>query len=192
MIAAIILAAGSSSRMGRPKALLPYAGTTFLGRILDLYSGSGVGKIVVVLWKDDEALRAEIPAGDATAVFNLRPEGGQISSLVAGIAAVESLRPSAIVVHPVDHPAVAAATVRGIVSSALVHPGRIVVPVCAGRRGHPVVFPSSCFRELQTVPPGQGARTVTRANSSMVLEMETEDEGILKDIDTPEEYARLR
>jgi len=191
MIAAIILAAGFSSRMGRAKALLPLAHTTYLGHILDIYRGSGVGQTVVVLGRDAELIRTEIPAGDAVVVLNSRPEGGQISSLILGIEALETICPTAVIVHPVDHPAVASVTVRRILSAASIQPGKIIIPVCAGRRGHPVVFPSSVFDELKNVPPGQGARAVTRARAGEILEVATEDEGILTDIDTPEEYERF-
>jgi len=191
VIAAIILAAGSSSRMGRPKALLPIAHTTFLRHILELYRDSGVGRTVVVLGKDSGTVGAEFAGTDAKIVVNPRPEGGQISSLLVGLRVLEPLAPSAVIVHPVDHPAVTAATVGQIVDSAITRPGKIIIPVCAGRRGHPVVFPSGVFEELKNVPSGQGARAVTRSHRSDVVEFETEDEGVLTDIDTPEEYERL-
>ncbi len=191
MIAAIILAAGSSSRMGRPKALLPLGHTTFLRHILDLYRGSGVVQTVVVLGEDSGSISPEIAGADTRIVVNPQPEKGQISSLLAGLESLEPLAPSAVVVHPVDHPVVTAGTIRHIVSAALIRPGKIIVPVCAGRRGHPVVFPSGVFGELKRIPPGEGAHVVTRAHTADLLEIETGDEGTLRDIDTPEEYERL-
>jgi molybdenum cofactor cytidylyltransferase len=191
MIAAIILAAGSSTRMGRPKALLPIGHTTFLRHILDLYRDSGVDRTVVVLGKDSGSVGAEFAGADAMIAVNPRPEGGQISSLLVGLKALEPLSPPAVIVHPVDHPAVTAATIRQVVDSALTRPGKIIIPVCAGRRGHPVVFPSGVFRDLERVPSGEGARAVTRSRSADVLEIDTEDEGVLTDIDTPDDYERL-
>jgi len=178
--------------MGRPKPLLPYGRTTFLEHILGLYTGSAVGKTVVVLGRNPGPPRPDIHPEGTIVVFNPHPERGQISSLVAGIEALESHNPSAVIVHPVDHPAVTSASVRRIVSAALLHSGKIVIPVCGGRRGHPVVFPSKFFGELKCVPEGQGARAVIRARNSEIHEVETEDPGILTDIDTPEEYERLR
>jgi len=150
-----------------------------------------VVQTVVVLGEDSASIRAEIAAADTRIVVNPQPEKGQISSLLAGLEALEPLAPSAVIVHPVDHPVVTGGTVRHILSTALVRPGKIIIPVCAGRRGHPVVFPSGVFGELKRVSPGQGARVVTRAHTADLLEIETGDEGILTDIDTPEEYERL-
>ncbi|HLF13314.1 MAG TPA: nucleotidyltransferase family protein [Bacteroidota bacterium] len=192
MIASLILAAGDSVRMGRPKALLPVDGTTFLGRILDNYRALGTGKIALVLGKNAPAVLAEIAAHDIEVVINPRPEQGQLSSLLAGIGALRPHDPAGVIVHPVDHPMVGIGTLRLVVSAALLHVGKIVIPTCRGRRGHPVVFPSTLFGELAKAPLSVGARAVTRSRISDIVEVRTGDEGILTNIDTQQEYARLR
>lgn len=178
--------------MGRPKALLPVDGTTFLGRILDNYRALGTGKIALVLGKNAPAVLAEIAAHDIEVVINPRPEQGQLSSLLAGIGALRPHDPAGVIVHPVDHPMVGIGTLRLVVSAALLHVGKIVIPTCRGRRGHPVVFPSTLFGELAKAPLSVGARAVTRSRISDIVEVRTGDEGILTNIDTQQEYARLR
>jgi molybdenum cofactor cytidylyltransferase len=196
VVAAIILAAGKSERMGRPKALLPIEDSTFLERILKLYAGSAVGRVVVVLRGDGGPVPQDpIPVnpspGRILTVANPDPEGDQLSSLLAGIAALEPFHPAGAAVHPVDHPLVLPGTVELILDAAARNPRSIVIPVCRGRRGHPVVFPSGLFGAMKKIPPGMGARAVLRDPGADVVEVVTDDAGILADIDTPEDYERI-
>lgn len=192
MIAVIILAAGKSERMGRPKASLAIGDSTFLETILDRYDDPGIGRIVVVGRAGAEPLRFDPGEGKVGAVTNPDPRGDQLSSLLAGIDAVEPSGPAAVIVHPVDHPLVSRATIATILAAALRAPGTVIVPLCGGRRGHPVLFPRELFPALRNVPPGGGARAVIRDPRTRLLEIETGDGGILADIDTPEDYERLR
>ena len=192
MIASIILAAGDSVRMKRPKALLPIDGTTFLGRILDNHRALGTGRMVLVLGNNAGAVLAEIPGDDFEVIINPHPENGQLSSLLAGLEAVRPQGPAGVIVHPVDHPMVRVDTLRMIVSAGLLHAGKLVIPTCRGRRGHPVVFPSTMFAELANAPLPVGARAVTRSRVADTVEVPTGDEGILMNIDTQDDYERLR
>ena len=103
MIGVIILAAGDSLRMGRPKALLPIDGTTFLGRILDNYRLLNAGTIALVLGADAPAVARAISTDDLTVVINRHTDRGQLTSLLEGLAALPSCDLSGVIVDPVDH-----------------------------------------------------------------------------------------
>lgn len=192
MISAVILSGGASTRMGRDKALLTLEGTTFLRRIIRLYTESPVGGIVVVLGPDADRARNEIAGEDVVVVVNPNTAGGQISSLNVGIETFGDSDTGGVIVHPVDHPMVSGATVRALLDAATANPDSIILPVCEGRRGHPVYFPGTIFRDLKNTPAGTGARAVIGAHDSEIVEIETTDRGIHINIDTEEEYDRVQ
>ena len=122
MIPAIVLAAGKSSRMGRPKALLPIgpSGETFLTRILHVLRGGGIPRTFVVIGGDAGAVRASLPPGDGTfsVVENRHYEHGQLSSLLAGLsAAEENDNVDAAMVTLVDLPLISETTVRAVLEA---------------------------------------------------------------------------
>jgi molybdenum cofactor cytidylyltransferase len=195
MIAAVILSAGESSRMGRPKALLPIEGVRFIEKIVTSLKSSKVGDILVVLGHDAEELRQKIADLPIEVVINPDYKRGQLSSLVAAIRSLDS-SPNAenmdgILVHLVDHPYINPTLVDLMIDRFYETKALIVVPRYRGRRGHPVVFSRALFSELLDAPLDQGAKAVVHAHRKDTLEIETEDEGITIDIDTPEEYGQL-
>lgn len=192
MIDAIILAGGASARMGRDKALLTLGGTSFIRRIIRVYAEAPVGQIVVVLGPDSEKVQEEISHEDVVVVENLNPAGGQISSLNIGIGSLEGRETAGILAHPVDHPLVSSDTILALLKTASANIGSIVLPVCDGRRGHPLYFPAAVFQELREAPPDAGARAVVRAHANGIIEVRTDDRGILADIDTQEDYERVQ
>src|SRR5574341_1476816 len=140
MIVAIILSAGESSRMGRPKALLPIGGVTFLERIVSAFKASKAGEVVVVLGHNADAIRAKVAHLPARFVINPDYARGQLSSLHAAIRALDAERTDGILVHLVDQPFVDAALVNRMIDEFYRSNKGIVVPVYKGRRGHPVLF----------------------------------------------------
>lgn len=198
MIAAILLAAGESRRMGSPKALLTVENTTFLGRILETLATAPtpeIGTIRVVLGSRANDIReasASVFSRFASRVEVLENpmwRKGQVSSLRAGLEGLESTGAEGALVALVDHPFVTTATVAAIAAAWRAEPRRIVIPTFRGRRGHPVVFPRALWPELRTSPDQVGARAVVLAHHREILELPVEDEGIVKDIDTREQYA---
>ncbi len=187
-VTAVILAAGRSTRMGSPKALLPLAGTTFLGRLMRVYDRLAL-PLRVVLGPDWEAMVDQQPVPEQALLVNRRPEMGPLSSLRI---ALEALSPdtSGILLHPVDHPLVAEETIRRLVQAHIEQPGKILIPVFVGTPGHPTLFPSRLFRELREAPLEEGARSVVLADSARIVRLDTEDAGVLRNIDTPEDYDR--
>lgn len=191
--AAVILAAGLSSRMGRCKALLTCRGVSFLRGLCDRLSAAGIEDRWVVLGPASTAARDTLPADwpDARVLFNPAPERGMLSSLHL---ALQALPPAIawLLVAPVDHPAVRTETLRLLVQAADAAPGNaIVLPRSDQRRGHPVVFGRALFPELLALPADQGAREVVRRDPARVREIAVEDPGVWRDVDTPADYEEL-
>jgi len=198
MIPAIILAAGQSSRMGQPKALLAAGsdGGTFVGRLARALLDGGVADVLVVGRPDDEALRAEVQRiGDAGAavrlVINAHPDRGQLSSLLAGLNAADRPGVTGVLVTPVDAPMILPATVRVLLAEFSAAPHAIVRAAFQGRHGHPVIFARRHFDDLRHADPSVGAKAVIRAHAGSVLTVDVSDPGVIQDIDGPDDYARL-
>jgi CTP:molybdopterin cytidylyltransferase MocA len=196
MIVAVILAAGESSRMGQPKALLPIDGVRFIERIVTALKSGGVAKIVVVLGHNAEDMRQKIEDLPVTIIINPEYKKGQLSSLQAAIRHLENVPANdgididGVLVHLVDHPYVTPDLVKLMIQRFQETKKCIVVPCFQGRRGHPVLLARALFSELVAARVDQGAKAVVRAHRDDTLEIDTEDEGVLIDIDTPEEYRQ--
>jgi molybdenum cofactor cytidylyltransferase len=191
MIIAVVLSAGESSRMGRPKALLPIDGETFIGRIVRTLRDSGLERIIVVLGFNAEELRRGVEPLAVEIVVNPDYRRGQLSSLQTALRQVHDDKDcEAVVVHLVDHPYLSPALVKRIVDGYRQKQNPIVVPRYRGKRGHPVLFDRSLFAELLSAPLDQGAKVVVNAHRRETLEIDTDDIGVTVDIDTPDEYRR--
>ncbi|PYS41458.1 MAG: molybdenum cofactor cytidylyltransferase [Acidobacteria bacterium] len=188
MISAIVLAAGKSERMGRPKALLPFRGRTFLENILDAIRQSPVQQTVVVVGHHREEIEPFVtpPTG---MVFNPDYEQGMITSFQAGIRALPTETAGALL-FLVDHPVVHSNTI-GLLIGRLA-PNRIILPTFEGRRGHPVLFGSSILQEILALTASQGANIVVRKDPSRLVQVPVNSPGILVDIDTPEDFQKLQ
>jgi molybdenum cofactor cytidylyltransferase len=191
MLAAIILAAGASQRMGYPKALLPYRGRSFLAGILDATFAAGVDLRVVVLGYYADKIQREIDLAGVVVVLNEELDAGPIGSIRAGIRALASYPVEAALVWPVDRPHVPVATVSALLDAFRQTHHPIVAPVFEGRRGHPVLFARSVFDELLAAPDDEGARVVVRRDATRVAAVEVADSSVLEDLNTPSDYKEL-
>ena len=194
-IPGLVLAGGKSSRMGRPKALLPIgaSGETFFARVTRTLLDAGVEDIVVVVGADAEAIRAGvgIPPASVRIIDNPDYEQGQLTSLVAGLRALESAAARAALITLIDVPLVSVSTVRLLISVYRERGAPIVRPVSSGRHGHPVIFGRELFDELQRADPAYGAKPVVRAHAAEMIEVPIDDEGAFTDIDTREDFERF-
>ena len=193
MVAAIILAAGRSSRMGRSKALLPHpAGTTFVNHLVRQAQLAGLSPVLVVGRSDDTLLLEEAKRSGATYVINADADRGQLSSVISGIHTIQG-NPSidAVVLMPVDIPMVSSSTLDRLLQVATLSPASIVRPVAGKRHGHPVLFKRAMFAELLSADPAVGARAVVRADPRRVLDVDLGDPDVTRDVDTPDDYQRL-
>jgi molybdenum cofactor cytidylyltransferase len=188
-ILGIVLAAGRSRRMGRPKALLRLGDRSFLRAAVETLSEGGCGDVVVVV--ASAAIEAEAWSAGARVEWNDARDSEQVDSLRIGLGAAPA-GATAAVVHPVDHPLVDPATVRALIHAHGVRPGAIVRPVYAGRPGHPTLFPRPLWPALLDRSLPQGARSVVEAAATETVDVPVDDPGVLADIDTPDAYDQHR
>jgi CTP:molybdopterin cytidylyltransferase MocA len=193
-IAGIVLAAGASRRMGKPKALLTSGpeGETFAARNVRILSEGGANPVFVVGRPDDDPLRTQVGvAASAEFLVNPSPERGQLSSLLVGIEAAESRRVGGVLVLPVDIPMVRSDTIRSSIAAFLASRPPILRVTHGGRHGHPVIFAARVFADLRRADAAVGAKDVLRAYGNQVLDFEVDDPGVLRDVDVVEDYRRL-
>ncbi|HET9917497.1 MAG TPA: nucleotidyltransferase family protein [Candidatus Binatia bacterium] len=191
MIVAVVLSAGESSRMGRPKALLPIDGQNFIEKIVGALKQSGIERVVVVLGFNADEMRRQVEHLPVEIIVNPDYQQGQLSSLQAAIRHLQTTANcDGMLVHLVDHPYIDSKLVRLMIERFGDSDNVIVVPRHRGKRGHPVIFSKELFQELLDAPLDQGAKAVVNAHRGETLEIDTEDVGITLDIDTPELYRQ--
>ncbi len=189
-VSGIILAAGRSQRMGRPKALLPIFGTTFLEHIVHQIRASRLVDLKIVLGHKPEVILDRLPDLEPATVINSRYREGQLSSLQTGIRALAPETCDGLMMFLVDHPLVECSLIDGLIGcfSQGGHP--IVIPSYQRRRGHPVLFARELFPELLAASPDEGAVAVVRQHRRQIHHLEWKSDEILIDVDTPEAYQR--
>lgn len=195
MIRGIVLAAGASSRMGKAKAALPLGttGDTVLSRVVTTLLAAGLPSVAVVAGAHIDAVRAAMPAFEprARVVEHLGWAEGQLSSLLAALAAVDDPQLEAILVTLVDVPLVRPTSVAAIVAAWRESRAPIVRPVHGKQHGHPVIFDRRVFGDLRRADPKVGAKAVFATHASRRLDVPIEDPGAYIDIDTPDEYRSV-
>ncbi|MGO9273469.1 MAG: NTP transferase domain-containing protein [Terriglobia bacterium] len=199
-IAGLILAAGESSRMaplGVHKALLEYRGRTFLETIVATLREAAVTRIIVVVGHRAERIQGQLASRleGVEWVVNRDYPRGQTSSLQAGLTALDAgdakAAVEAVILCLVDHPSVAAETVRAVVRAFRQSGTPVVLPTYQNQCGHPVLISRSLFAALVGLPQDAGANTVIRQHRDATQLVEVNDAGILVDVDDPESYLRL-
>ncbi|MDP2328772.1 MAG: nucleotidyltransferase family protein [Dehalococcoidia bacterium] len=195
-VAAILLAAGASSRMGSPKPLLAWAGTTLVEWELAQLRAGGVDEVVVVLGARAEAVRRLLLADPATLVFNARWAQGRATSLAAGARALLSLAPDLVIIENVDQPAPASLVAR-LIEAARSAGADAVQPVYLDadgieHGGHPVVLRGEVLPTLAlATEASEGLRGVLAGRAVHRVRIEGEPAAAW-DLDTPEAYEAAR
>lgn len=186
-VAAVILAAGASARLGEPKQLLPLVGRPLLQHVVDAAHAGGVDEIVVVLGHETERIeRALSLPANARVVVNPRFAEGQSTSLHAAIDKLSDEIDAALVLLG-DQPGVSANTIRAVATAA---PAPIVRARYSGRPGHPVRFSREVWPALKATRGDTGARDLLTGNDPGVVYVEVEGDPP-PDVDTWDDYARL-
>jgi molybdenum cofactor cytidylyltransferase len=187
MINAVVLAAGESKRMGKPKALLRFEEQTFLQHIISVLQKSALDKITVVLGASADTILKSVDLSGTQIVVNKNCQDGQLSSLITAIESTPE-DTEAVLVCLVDMPFISDSTIKRLIGEFKETLYPIVVPLFGGKRGHPVLFSRSVFGDLRKAPPNKGARYVLYSDQDRVLEVPVHDEGILVSVDTPDGY----
>jgi molybdenum cofactor cytidylyltransferase len=190
MLAAAILAAGESRRMGQAKALLPYQGLTFVEHLLAATRHPRIGFTRIVLGANAEEIQAKLSVDPATIVVNPAWRTGQLSSLQSAIRSLPPQITEGIVLCPVDHPLVSLKLIAKLVEAFDGGGKAIVIPTYHGRRGHPVIFRATLYEELLRAPIEIGARQVVWAHGKETEEVATEEEGVVLNLNDPEAFRK--
>lgn len=189
-VAAIILAAGASSRMGSPKPLLDCGGETFLDRLISVFA-TACEPVIAVLGHHAEQVREGISrAGEAAFVLNPDPYRGMISSLQLGLAAVPA-HCHAVFFHPCDMPQIQQATIHTLIATLDAAPPEILaaIPTLNGKRGHPVLIRTSWIPTFLALPAESTAKSLLESASAAIIEVAVADPGVRRDFDTLRDYA---
>ncbi len=181
--------------MGRPKAGLSLGrdGETLIARVVKTLTRAGLAPVVVVAGAHVDAVRSALAPADrlAQVVVNTDWQRGQLSSLLAGLDAIDTPTLEAAMVTLVDVPMVSASTVETLVHEWRRTRAPIVRPAQGDRHGHPVIFDRAVFADLREADLNVGAKAVFVKHRLHVLDVPVDDPGAFEDIDTPEDYERL-
>jgi molybdenum cofactor cytidylyltransferase len=192
-VGAVILAAGTSTRMGRPKQLLPLGGTTVLARAIENVRSAGLLEIVLVLGASAEPIRRQLPQAllkGLKVVINQAYAKGMASSLHEGLSALDPECAAALIVLG-DQPLVRPQTLQQIMAGYRRSGSQIVIPSHQGKRGNPVLLGRPVFPEVMALQGDTGCRAIFSNHLDAIFKVEVEDPGILLDVDDQDDYDRL-
>ncbi|MDT7806955.1 MAG: molybdenum cofactor cytidylyltransferase [Acidobacteriota bacterium] len=190
-IAAVLLAAGRSRRMGAFKPLLPWGSVSVVEACVESLRGAGVLEVVVVVGKRGAEVRAALAHVPALRFAVNEEAGSEMGvSLARGVEALRE-ETSAVLVALVDHPAVPPSEVRRLIEARRSTGARLVVPEWQGRGGHPVLVDLAFRAELLSLSPEKGLRALFDAQRAEVLRVPADSPYVARDMDTWEDYLAL-
>jgi len=185
-VAAIVLAAGMSSRMGHANKLLcELGGKPVIARVLDQLQQSTLGKIIIITGHQREQIERQLHSLDQRAVFNPDFENGMSTSIRAGMAALPEII-QAVIICQGDMPFVSANVINQLINAHIENPAKVIAPAFMGKRGNPLLWPRRLFPVLESLEGDCGARHVLKKFNDEILEQDVDNIGILLDIDSPE------
>ena len=178
--------------MGQPKLQLPWAETTVIEHVLDVWTSSRIQRAVVVVRPDDLALADACRRVDVDIVVPPVAPADMKQSVLFGLDHIsqryQPLSSDAWLLAPADMPGIQVSTIDRVIARHQDHPG-IIVPTFQGRRGHPVLFPWAVVEEVKQLGESEGLNALVKR--SPCEEIETDDPGCVRDIDSPEDYRRM-
>ena len=184
----LVLAAGLARRMGTTKQLLPFGDKTVLQTVVDTLLGAKLAGVSVVLGHDAEAVRDSLKDRLVQFCVNDAYREGMFSSVLCGLRGLPTDADAALIALG-DQPQIELNVVRAVVRAYREGSRGIVIPVSGGKRGHPVLINLPRYRrEILSLSGDQGLKPVMRGHPQDTLEVPVDDEGILRDLDTPEDY----
>ncbi len=188
--AGIILAAGTASRMGKAKQLLPFANTTLLGRVMENAAQSTLIELIVVLGHDADNIMKAIDFSGMKIVINTDYAKGQSTSLIKGLGAVSSSCAGAMFLLA-DQPLITPDIINHMIMSFQTSDAPILIPFYHGCRGNPVIIERSLFPRLLSLTLDTGARVIFNEYKNSILKINFENDAGLLDVDTPMDYEKF-
>jgi molybdenum cofactor cytidylyltransferase len=188
-VAAILLAAGRSRRMGAFKALLPFGDRTVIECCIDNLRAAEIDDIVVVVGHRAEDVREHVRHSQVSFAVNPDPDSEMSASIALGVEQISN-NASAVIIALVDHPAVPPEVIRMLIDE-WKRGAALVQPEHAGRGGHPVLIDLAYREELLVLDPAQGLRALFAAHREKVRRVPVESPYVARDMDTWEDYRRL-
>jgi len=193
VVGAVLLAAGSGSRIGRrPKCLLELGGVPLIRRQLIALSGAGVDEVVVVLGHHAEWIEPVVQDFPVTLVRNPRPDDGIVSSQRIGLAALAG-RLDAVIVALADQPLINAQDIAALIGAWKKRPAgsSVVFPQMGGQRGNPVIFGAEVREQILAGAADVGCRQWQAAHPDALAPFDTDNRRYRVDIDTPDDLERF-
>jgi molybdenum cofactor cytidylyltransferase len=187
MLSAILLSAGESKRMGKPKQLMPLGSGTILEQAIDNLLNSVVDEIIVVLGHKAEEVIKTIAAKPVKIIFNPNYSQGMSTSIIAGLILVDP-QSQAVMLALGDQPLVDGQTINKLIEEFHNHDKGIVIPTYQSRRGHPIIFDIKYKPELLELEGDIGGREIIKHHPDDVLEVAVDSESVITDIDTRDDY----
>ena len=176
--------------MGTQKLLLPFQGKTMIGKVIQNIADSEVDNTLVVVGSHRDDIINVIGRLDIGICFNENYKRGMLSSVKCGIRSLPASC-EAVMIFPGDQPMIPAEAINTVIKAYMNSGKGIVIPTFQKKRGHPLLIDRKYFEEVEKLDENEGLRELAKIFIEDVFEVETDQEGILKDIDTKEEYKEI-
>ncbi len=190
MVSAILMAAGESKRMGKPKQLMPFGRSTILEQTVDNLLSSKITEIIVVVGYKAEEMIKTIASRPVKIAVNLMYQLGMSTSIVTGLNLINA-KTQAVMLALADQPLVDSKTINQLIEEFFNHNKGIAVPAYQGTRGHPVIFSIKYKKELLGLTGDIGGKQVINQHPGDILEVSVDSESINLDIDNINDYQSL-
>jgi len=187
MISAILLAAGESKRMGKPKQLMPFGQNTVVEQVIDNLLSSVVNEVIVVVGYRAEEVIKSIVSKPVKIAINPNYQQGMSTSIIAGLNLVDS-RAQAVMLALGDQPLIKSQTINRLIEEFYNHDKGIAIPTYQGGRGHPIIFAIKYKEKLLELKGDMGGRQIVKDHPNDILEVAVDAESIITDIDTISDY----
>ncbi|MFO1091972.1 MAG: nucleotidyltransferase family protein [Planctomycetaceae bacterium] len=192
---AVVPAAGHSRRMGQPKLLLNINGRTVIRGLVNALCTGGTTVVYVLVRESDVALQSELATTAARVVLTAGTPDmrASVEVLLEAVQREQSPTPrDAWLLAPADHPLLESAVISALLAARRSECSQILVPVYAGRRGHPTCFSWDLAQAVAGIPEGAGLNRLVRDHPELVCEIAAKTEEVLLDLDTPADLDRLQ
>jgi molybdenum cofactor cytidylyltransferase len=192
-VAAIVLAAGLSTRMGRQKLLLPWGKETVIEHIIGIIFEAGLDPIVVVTGKKDSQLDVVLKHAHITQIVNSDySNGSMVTSLQKGLAAIQGKETNAMMIFLGDQPTVQKNTIRSIVKTYKKSSAKIVVPSFQFHQGHPWLIDRKLWCEIQGLTSENTMKNFLSQHEKTIQYVVVDTPTVLQDMDTPEDFHKIK